>query len=69
MIHHVAGWRRFCQTAGMSADIALGRALAAFAHPQLAWRILSRRGRICLTGAYLLASYVAVLTTLLLAGH
>jgi hypothetical protein len=53
----------------MSAEIVLGRALAAFAHPQLAWRVLSTRGRMCLTGAYLLASYVAVLATLLLARH
>jgi hypothetical protein len=53
----------------MSAEICLGRALAAFAHPQLAWRVLSTRGRMCLTGAYLLAGYVTVLTTLLLASH
>ena len=50
----------------MSAEIVLGRALAAFAHPQLAWRVLSRRGRVCLTGAYLVAGYVAVLAALLL---
>ena len=53
----------------MTAEIALGRALAAVVHPQLAWRVLSTRGRLCLTSAYLLASYIAVLATLLLAHH
>ena len=52
----------------MSAEIALGRAAAVFAHPFLAWEVLSSRGRLCLTGAYLAAGYVAVLVTLLLAG-
>ena len=52
----------------MSAEIALGRAMAVFAHPFLAWDVLSARGRLCLTGAYLAAGYVAVLATLLLAG-
>jgi hypothetical protein len=37
-------------------------------HPFLAWDLLSARGRICLTGAYLAAGYVAVLSTLLLVG-
>jgi hypothetical protein len=50
----------------VSAEIAVGRALATFAHPQLAWRLLSTRGRVCLTGAYVGAGYVAVLTALLL---
>jgi len=53
----------------MSAEIAIGRGLAALAHPQLAWRVLSIRGRMCLTGAYLVASYFAVLAALLLARH
>jgi hypothetical protein len=52
----------------MSAEIALGRAMAVVAHPFLAWDLLSARGRICLTGAYLAAGYVAVLSTLLLVG-
>lgn len=55
--------------ATMPAEIVLGRALAVFAHPQLAWRVLSNRGRACLTGAYLVVSYVAVLATLLLTRH
>ena len=53
----------------MSAEIVLGRALAVFAHPQLAWRVLSNRGRLCLTAAYLVVSYAAVLATLLLARY
>jgi hypothetical protein len=51
----------------MSAEALLGRSLAVIAHPVLAWRVLSRRGRLYLAGAYLLAAYAAVLTTLLLA--
>ena len=51
----------------MSAEALLGRGLAVIAHPLLAWRVLSQRGRICLAGAYLAVGYVAVLTTLLLA--
>ena len=58
----------FASLDGMSAEIALGRAMAVFAHPFLAWGVLSARGRLCLTGAYLAAGYVAVLATLLLAG-
>ena len=53
----------------MSAEVAVGRALAAFAHPLLAWRILSPRGRVGLAGAYMAAGYVTVLTALLLAGR
>jgi hypothetical protein len=58
----------FASLQGVSAEIALGRAAAVFAHPFLAWEVLSTRGRLCLTGAYLAAGYVAVLVTLLLAG-
>lgn len=58
----------FANLCGMSAEIALGRAMAVFAHPLLAWDVLSGRGRLCLTGAYLAAGYVTVLTALLLAG-
>ena len=50
----------------MSAEALLGRSLAVIAHPLLAWRVLSLRGRIELAGAYLAAA-CAVLTTLLLA--
>jgi hypothetical protein len=52
----------------MSAAIAVGRAMAVVAHPFLAWDVLSTRGRLCLTGAYLTAGYVTVLATLILAG-
>lgn len=58
----------FASVFSMSAEIALGRAMAVVAHPFLAWDLLSARGRICLTGAYLAAGYVAVLSTLLLVG-
>jgi hypothetical protein len=54
---------------GMSLEVVLGRALAAFAHPLLAWRMLSPRGRVGLAGAYMAAGYVTVLTALLLVGH
>jgi hypothetical protein len=52
----------------MSAEIALGRAMAVVAHPFLAWDLLSVRGRFGLIAAYLAAGYVTVLATLLLAG-
>jgi len=51
----------------MSAEVLLGRSLAVIAHPLLAWRVLSQRGRIYLAGAYFVVAYAAVLTTLLLA--
>ena len=51
----------------MSAEALLGRSLAVMAHPLLAWRVLSQRGRIYLAGAYLVVAYAVVLTTLLLA--
>ena len=53
----------------MSAEALLGGSLAVIAHPLLAWRVLSQRGRLYLAGAYLVASYLAVLTALLLAGR
>jgi hypothetical protein len=52
----------------MSAEIALGRAMAVFAHPFLAWRLLSARSRVCLAGAYLAVGYVTVLAALLVFG-
>jgi len=51
----------------MSSEVLLGRSLAVIAHPFLAWRVISQRGRLYLAGAYLVAAYVAVLMTLLLA--
>lgn len=53
----------------MSAEIALGQALAEFAHPVLAWRVLPARGRVRLGAIYFAAGYVAVLTALLLVGR
>ena len=49
----------------MPMEIWLGRGLALFVHPAAAWLRLSARGRVLLLGAYVTASYVAVLTTLL----
>ena len=53
----------------MSPEIAVGRALAVFAHPVLAWRILSPAGRAGLTASYVMAGYVGVLSALLLFGR
>ena len=53
----------------MPLEIVLGRALAVFAHPLLAWRRLSPKGRVCLTGTYVLVSYLGVLATLVLFGR
>jgi hypothetical protein len=63
------GGAGLAQMEGMSLEVVLGRALAAFAHPLLAWRMLSPRGRVGLAGAYMAAGYVTVLTALLLVGH
>jgi hypothetical protein len=51
----------------MPIEIYLGRGLALLVHPAAAWRRLRPSGRAILLGAYATASYVAVLTALLLA--
>ena len=48
-------------------DVAIGRALAWCAHPYLSWRRLPASGRVLLVAAYVSASYVTVLTLLLVA--
>jgi hypothetical protein len=48
-------------------DVVIGRALACCVHPWASWRILPARGRLMLVAAYVSASYVAVLTLLLIA--
>jgi hypothetical protein len=48
-------------------DVVLGRVLACCVHPWASWRILPARGRLMLVAAYVSASYVAVLTLLLIA--
>ena len=48
-------------------DLAIGRALAWCAHPYLSWRRLTVPGRVMLVAAYVSASYVTVLTLLLIA--
>jgi hypothetical protein len=47
-------------------DLLLGRGLAFFAHPVLAWQRLRPQGRALLAAAYFAGSYAAVLTTLFL---
>ena len=47
-------------------EIALGRSMAACAHPVAAWRVLSRPRRILLASFYGAVSYVSVLTALLI---
>lgn len=49
----------------MSWEILLGRSLALCAHPAIAWRVVSRRGRALIVSAYFGAGYAAVLATLL----
>ena len=49
----------------MTIEMRLGRGLALFVHPAAAWIRLSPRGRLLLMGAYVAASYAAVLTALL----
>jgi hypothetical protein len=46
-------------------EIALGRSMAACAHPVAAWRVLSGPRRFLLAGFYGIVSYVSVLAALL----
>jgi hypothetical protein len=48
-------------------DVAIGRGLAWCAQTHLSWWRLTARGRVMLVAAYVSASYVTVLTLLLLA--
>jgi hypothetical protein len=52
----------------MPLEIAIGRALAVFVHPGLAWRLLSPTGRLFVTGAYFVIGYVGVLAALVTFG-
>jgi len=47
-------------------ELAIGRALACCAHPAISWRRLPASGRVMLVAAYVSASYVTVLTLLML---
>jgi hypothetical protein len=47
-------------------EVALGRSMAACAHPVAAWRVLSRPRRFLLAGFYGVVSYVSVLAALLI---
>jgi hypothetical protein len=55
------------QVIAVPIDVAIGRALAWCAHPYLSWRRLPASGRVLLVAAYVSASYVTVLTLLLIA--
>jgi hypothetical protein len=57
-----AGQGLRCSDAGL----VLGRGLAYCAHPAVAWRRLSRSGRILLLAAYFSASYLLTFVALLL---
>jgi len=51
----------------MAIEILLGRGLAHCVNPTAAWRVLSRRGRALVVGAYAGAGFVATLTVLVFA--
>ena len=46
-------------------EIVMGRSLAVVIHPFLAWRVLSKPGRILLAVGYVLIAYIGVLSLLL----
>jgi hypothetical protein len=48
----------------MPLETVIGRSLALYAHPVLAWRLLRRSGRIAIILGYFGAAYVGVLTAL-----
>jgi hypothetical protein len=47
-------------------DILIGRGLAFCLHPQAAWRVLPRGGRVMVIAAYAVAGFVATYATLML---
>ncbi|HEY7498834.1 MAG TPA: hypothetical protein VH740_09990 [Vicinamibacterales bacterium] len=47
-------------------DVIIGRGLAFCLHPQAAWRVASRAGRLFVVCAYAGAGYVATMAVLLL---
>jgi hypothetical protein len=49
----------------METDVLLGRMLAVCCHPQAAWRVLPKRGRLALAAAYFAVAYFGVLTALI----
>jgi hypothetical protein len=51
----------------MAIEILLGRGLALCFNPTAAWRVLSRRGRAFVVGAYAGAGFLATLTLLVFA--
>jgi hypothetical protein len=46
-------------------EILLGRSMAICAHPAIAWRLVSKRGRALIVSAYFGAAYAAVLALLM----
>jgi hypothetical protein len=63
----MSGGIGFALLGSVPLDIVLGRALACCAHPWASWRLLPARGRLWLVAAYVSASYVTVLSLLLIA--
>ena len=51
---------------GYRVELMVGRTMAACAHPFAAWQVLSRSWRAVMVTTYAAASYLMVLTTLLI---
>lgn len=49
-----------------AAEIAIGRMLAIWAHPFIAWRVLSPSGRLIVCSGYAPAAYLVALIVLLI---
>jgi hypothetical protein len=49
----------------MGTDVLLGRLLAVCCHPQAAWRVLPKSGRLALAATYFAVGYLGVLTALI----
>lgn len=50
---------------GMPLETTIGRSLALYRHPVIAWRLLRRSGRIAIVLGYFSAAYLGVLAALL----
>ncbi len=54
---------------GMPLETTIGRSLAFYRHPVIAWRLLRRSGRIAIVLGYFSAAYLGVLGALLVASR
>src|SRR5262245_47143706 len=61
-----AEWNPSCPSVDVPLEVVVGRALALGVHPLAAWRRLPTSGRVLLVAAYVGASYLIVLTALLM---